>query len=194
MILYDKSGVEFEYGRTKRVYTYDKFEESLPSWITIIGTTSVVKDNLSVVMDGGDSSITSKDFNIEGCDAIRFSVNNFSKTATNSLVSMQIYNSTQKAEFKTKNIGGSGVGVYVNDALLIDVNKFNFNGMLVNKPRKLGIHYCPQTGYLSLLENDKEAAHVFIDKMSLTEPLTLSIINGSDFVTSQIEIISWTSM
>lgn len=194
MILYNDSGVEINYGRTKRVYLYDKFEDPAPSWLTIDGAVSVEMDNLSVVKNPGNVWVRTKPFYIKGCDAIRFSLNNFSKNETNSLVSLRVYDNSRIVEFLTKNPAGQGVALYDNDLLIKDIDKFNFNGELVKRSRKLGIHYCPQTGYIALLENDRVGGHHYIEKFDLNDTISFALRCGSNFITSQVEILSWTSM
>jgi len=199
MIIYNTDGLEVDYGRTKRVYLYNKPEDALPSWLSVTGTLSVTSIDNFIIEKGSlaDAFLDSRLFLIQNITALRFSVNNFRKSTNNSYLAMQLVSEDSNTilEYKTKSASGTGVGLYLNGELVSDVLKFNFNGELVNKPRKLGFHYCPNTGYVALLENDRVVhGYRLAEKLDASKKYKFRIFFTTTSITfSEVEIINWVS-
>lgn len=200
MIVYKKDGSEIDYGRTKRVYQYNKPEDALPSWLTVVGDVSVTNLDNFILERGAlpSANLDTRLFLLSNIDALRFSLNNFRKSSNTTGMTFQLISEDEGTvlEYKTSNPSGTGVGLYLNDALVAAVEKFNFNGPLVNKPRKIGFHYNPLTGFTALLENNK-VGHRFIlpTKLDASKKYRFRVYFTTASITfSEVEIINWVSL
>lgn len=193
MIIYNKSGNEIEYGRAKRIYLFDKFEYPVPAWLSISGSTALTSDD---DLECGAGMITTRFFNLANVDAIRFSLNNFRKNTSDYAISLGVASEDEAiiSEFKSPQTPYV-VSLFYNDNLVDTLNKFTFNGPLVSKPRKIGIHYCPFTGFIALLENNRVIYTRYLAaKLDLSKKYRFFLTWDTGPITiSQFEIINWIS-